>query len=488
MSVKGYYIKDFGGIDQSRDPGRISEENSPDACNMDTTDGNLAVGKGFVKHMTEPVPGAGPIRRLYIWRGLVSYRYVVVAGNTVYGYNDFDKTPAWRAIYTYEEIENDPFYGTRWDFLETKIGDVDYLIIANGERQLIKWDGESEKAELFGSAEKASNLPVNYLAMHYSRLFSAGDPEHPSRLYWSCPPGTNSADNVRTIEDWSRDDASENTSGGHVEVGNTSNEPITGICALSNQLIIFKRNSIYRLLGDRPSNYRIYQVYAETEEMSDESITLYGDIPFWLTKNGLYYFDGQTAQRMVNAQNVREILKAAKIQFAKGAKNDDKLFFTIRQNDADTENAMIIYDVPNRTYMLRNGFTVADIFATGGTLYLINEKRYIYRWGEGDTYDGDLIEAYWNTPLTDLDSKFTIKTIRELYFRGEGDIILIDAKVGKNIKEYRYLMPEEIEDVQEVPLKNEGRVFSFKFHNEQGSRFVIKGGVQLRYEVENRTT
>lgn len=488
MSVKGYYIKDFGGIDQSKDPGRISEENSPDACNMDTTDGNLAVGKGYVKHMPEPVPGKEPIRRMYIWRGLVSYRYVVVAGNVVYGYNDFDETPAWRAIYTYEEIEGDPFYGTRWDFLETKIGDTDYLIIANGERQLIKWDGESETAELFGSEEKVSNLPVNYLAMHYSRLFSAGDPDHPSRLYWSCPPGTNSDDETRTIEDWSRDGASANTSGGHAEVGNTSNDPITGLCALSNQLIIFKRSSIYRLLGDRPSNYQIYQVYAETEEMSDESITLYGDIPFWLTKNGLYYFDGQTAQRMVNAQNVREILKGSKIQFSKGAKNNDKLYFTIRQNDADTENAMIIYDVPNRTYMLRNGFTVSDIFATGGTLYLINEKRYVYRWDEGDTYDGDLIEAYWNTPLTDLDSKFTIKTIRELYFRGEGDIILIDAKVGKNIKEYRYFMPEEIEDVQEVPLKNEGRVFSFKFHNEQGSRFTIRGGVQLRYEVENRTT
>lgn len=485
MSVKGYYIKDFGGIDQSRDPGRISEENSPDACNMDTTDGNLAVAKGFVKHL-EPVPGEDAIRRLYIWRGLVSYRYVVVAGKNVYGYNDFDESPAWRIIHTYEDVDGDIFYGTRWDFLETKIGEKDYLIIANGERQLIKWDGESEKAELFGSAENVSNLPVNYLAMHYSRLFSAGDPDHPSRLYWSCLPGTNSAGDVRIIEDWSRDDASENTSGGHVEVGNTANDPITGLCALSNQLIIFKRSSIYRLLGDRPSNYQIYQVYAETESMSDESVVLYGDIPFWLTKNGIYYFDGQTAQRMVNAQNVREILKESDIHFSKSAKNDDKLYFTIAQGGGE-ENAMIVYDVPNRTYMLRNGFKVSDIYATGGTLYLINDKRIIYRFDEGDTYDGDLIEAYWNTPLTDLDSKFTIKTLRELYFRGEGDIILVDAAVGKNVKEYRYVMPEDIEDVLEVPLKNEGRTFSFKFHNEQGSHFTIRGGIQLRYEVENRT-
>jgi len=80
MSMKQYRIREFGGIDQSMEQSAIDEGSSPDACNMDTRDGNLSVAKGFVKHLLEPVPGDGPVKRVYLWRSLVTTRYVVVAG------------------------------------------------------------------------------------------------------------------------------------------------------------------------------------------------------------------------------------------------------------------------------------------------------------------------------------------------------------------------------------------------------------------------
>jgi hypothetical protein len=130
-----------------------------------------------------------------------------------------------------------------------------------------------------------SDAPVRFIEMHYGRLFAAGDKRYPVRLYWSQVPG-----DYRSIEDWTADDASENTGGGYVEVGSNS-DPIVGMCALSNQLLIFKRDSLYRLLGDRPSNYRIVQVNAEIEETTNDAIILYGDTPIWMTKAGLYFFD-----------------------------------------------------------------------------------------------------------------------------------------------------------------------------------------------------
>jgi len=491
MALKEYAIREFLGIDQSKQQSAIEAGASPDACNMETEDGGLSVAKGFVRHLTAPVPGEGPIRRLIIWRSLVTTRYVVVAGREIYAWADTDETPEWKLIYTFGEDVK----ALRIAFCESMIGSEDHLLIASGEAPIVKWNGVGEAAA-FGSEAKLSNKKVNFLAMHYARLFTAGDPENPSRLYWSKQPGDS-----RTIEDWAADSASENLGGGHVEVGDTSGDPITGLCALSNQLLIFKRGSTYRLLGDRPSNFRVCRVNAEVEQMVQTACLTAGDVPYWMTGTGLFYYDGQSAQHMYNARQLQTFLKGASFSNCRSAAARDRLYFTAYEigNDPEalggsriTDNAMVVYDLRRRTYMLRRGFRVSDLAAADGTVYMINDGRIIYRFEEGPDYDGTPIDAYWNTPLTDLNGKPGIKSLQELYLRGrgegegEGAAILIDTQAGRSIRNHRYLMPEREEDVLEIPLKNEGRTLSLRFSNEAGSRWSITGGVQLLYELRLR--
>jgi hypothetical protein len=40
--------------------------------------------------------------------------------------------------------------------------------------------------------------------------------------------------------------------------------------------------------------------------------------------------------------------------------------------------------------------------------------------------------------------------------------------------------------VLEVPLQNEGRVFSLRFENEAGGRFSLEGGTELALELWRR--
>ncbi len=491
MALSEYRIDAFTGIDQSAAEGMIPAGASPDACNMDTADGCLAVAKGYVKHIADPVPGEKPIRRLIFWQRLISGTFLAVAGNEVYAYTVTDEAPTWKLLFTYPETVKN----LRVDFCEAQIGSKDHILLACGEYQILKWDGASNM-QVFGSEEKVSNLPVNYLAMHYGRLFAAGDPDHSCRLYWSKVPGDN-----RTIEDWAKDESSENTGGGFVEVGDTSGDPITGLCALSNQLLIWKRRSLYRLLGDRPSNYRVYRIHAEVERMQDAACAVYGDVPYWMTGAGLFFFDGQTAQRSLNARRIRNFLAGASTSNCRAAKRGETLYFTAYEKARDPldlgaaramDNALIVYDIARQTYMIRRGFQISDLCAHDGTLYLINDKRYVYRFEEGPDYDGTPIDAYWKTPLTDLNSKPGIKNLQELYLRGEGvgggegAVLLLDARIGRNLHVYRCLMPEDETDVLEIPLKNEGRTLCLKFSNEAGSRLRILGGVQLLFEHRMR--
>lgn len=485
MAVAEYRIPAFLGIDQSTQEGALDPGSSPDACNMDTEDGSLAVARGFVKHLAIPVPKEEkPIRKLLLWKGLADERFVVIAGNEVYALNPDAAEPAWELKFSYPETVG----ARRVDACEAMIDSEDYLLIACGEHRILKWNIGGTMQE-FGT-EDNSKSPVNYLAMHYGRLFAAGNPGKPNLLYYSQTPGDS-----RTIESWATDEASPSTGGGSLEVGDTSGDPITGLCALANQLLIFKRHSLYRLLGDRPGNFRLQCVHAEVERAQHTSITRYGDAPYWMTAGGLYYFDGQTALKSRTARRIRTFLTGASLTNCRAAKKGDKLYFTAYEEarDAsgagaarDCDNVIIEYDLVRQTYMVRRGFEISDLCARDGVLYFMNNERVIYRFDEGADYDGGPIEAYWRTPLTDLNSKPGIKCLQEMYLRGAaedaGAVLLLDARIGRNLHSYRCLMPEREEDVLEIPLKNEGRTFSLRFSNEAGARFCIRGGVQMTFE------
>ena len=473
MSRTIYHINEFVGIDQSHDENGLKPMMSPDACNMDTTDGNSSVARGCVRHIQAAIPGDGGIHALKIFSTLSGDMFIAAAGESIYAYKDGE----WKSVYTY----SDGLSEHHFDFVQAQIASKDYLIIASGEKQLVKFDGTT--AAPFGSEEELSNKAVGYLAMYRSRLFSAGDKENPNRLYWSQLPG-----GTRSIESWGPVEASPNVEGGHTEVGSMKSDPIVGLAALSNQLIIFKQNSIYRLLGDKPSNFIVEEVEARNESTVYTAIVKRAGSLFFLTKGGLCIFNGVNAQTMADARRIQGILKNSSTADSRGAICRDKLYFTISENN---KCAMIEYDLTRGAYMLRRGFTAYDICSKGGTVYLVNENRCVCRLDEGTSYDGAPVNAYWQTPKTDLYDKGGIKAMRALYLRGQSDdadsATLIDVTIGGCVTTYRTLLPKSENDVLEVPLQNEGRTFCMRIYNEAGGSFTLKSGMEAEFDARRRS-
>ena len=248
MALRQYRIPVFYGIHQGVTENRVNEGESPDACNMETRSGRLSVAKGYVRENNAAFPDPAAVKRIFVWNRASGKRMLAATANKLYA---LDETAGeWKQIYTFSASAS----AAQYDFQTVKIASTEYLLIASGVSQMAKWDGISATATAFGSAEQLSNIAVNYVELHYARLFSAGDSNFPSRLYYSQAPGDD-----RSLENWTSVEASENVGGGHMEIG-TDSDPITGLFALSNQLLIFKRDSLYRLLGDRPGNFRILPV------------------------------------------------------------------------------------------------------------------------------------------------------------------------------------------------------------------------------------
>lgn len=475
MALRQYRIPVFYGIQQGVTENRINDGESPDACNMDTSGGRLSVAKGYVREHDAPFPAPQNVRRLYVWNRTGGRHVIAATEDKLYA---LDETGGlWKEIYDFGAQAG----AAQYDFQTVKIASTEYLLIASGAARMAKWDGESETAQSFGSAEGLSDIAVNFAELYYARLFCAGYAAYPSRLYYSQAPG-----DERTIENWTSVEESENVSGGFVEIG-TDSDPITGLFALSNQLLVIKRDSLYRLLGDRPGNYRIQPVNGTMRQPTHTACIRIGDVLFFLTNGGMYYFDGQTVQRKADADKIGALLKDANLSACSAAACGDKLYFAFREAAGSGGNdAILVYDPTRGTYMTRRGFTSYGMCAANGTLYLIDGNGYFCRFDEGETYDGARIDAYWKTPMTDLDSKAVSKRLEELYLRGSGGILSLEAVMESGTVYNERLMPGGSERILELGLTGEGRAFQLVFRNVNGSHFTIDGGVELVMDMQRR--
>ena len=275
-----------------------------------------------------------------------------------------------------------------------------------------------------------------------------------------------------------------------MEVGDTTADPIIGICELSTQILIFKRYSIYRLYGDRPSYYTVERVEKFTENMSNAGVAVKTDIPYWLTKSGIKLFNGADMQLLDGGQNyLCSFIDTIKtVSQSKAFTANIKLYFTCRVGSTGTyDDSVIVYDTVNGTYMVRDGFKIADMCAFENTIYLINDTGYLYEFDKGEKYDGQAISAYWQTQPTDLTLKYVNKQLKEVYFRAGnvGSVIILETFNGNSRNRERRVIQND--DMIDLPMNNQPcRRFSIKLSNEAGSHFTIYGGIQIQYEGKVR--
>lgn len=474
MGCQTLTLPSFGSVRMDLNEGLLKPDMSPDACNADTRSGALCSAAGFSRVMPEAAAADTPFERMYVYATEHGNRYLISAQDMLFLYDA--AAGIWRPLYQYEHDVS----GERMDFLKVRIGTADRLLIACGSEPMLTFDAETNLIDRFGSAEKLSDRHVSYAELYFGRLFASGDPTAPSRLYWSKAPGGG-----RTIEDWRADDASENVSGGFVDVG-VDDDPITGLFALSNQLLIFKRDSLYRLLGDRPGNYRIIAVDASFRQPLHTACVRYADRLFFLTDGGLCFYDGQTVRKSASFRALEPLLRMANLGSVRAAACGDTLYFAVRARyGAPYNDTVIEYDVLRDRFMLRQGFTLVDFCTVHGALHALTGAGKLVVFDNNTSYDGDPIDAYWTTPTMDLGRKDTDKTLLRMTVSGAGRI-RVRTEADGGVYETTARLSTVPLGVTEIPLRGVGRVFRLKIGSVNGEPFRLDAPVTVLLDQQRR--
>lgn len=469
MALTTLKLGPFMGV-QPEFEGENSLQWAKEAWNVDTEDGQLKRAGGFSKVFRNPLSGTQTLFRLHLWpRETGNPGCIVLRKDGIWRYKESQEV--WSGIWGFGTPAED---GSRFDFLPVKIGEQEQLLIASGKYPIRCWQEDADDVTVFGSEEKQSQAPVNYLALYFGRLFAAGEKAHPARLYWSQAPGDG-----RSIDNWGTAKEGADVSGGYMEVG-TDSSPITGLKAMSNQLVILKRDRLYRLLGDRPSNFRIQPVEGPLWEPRHTACLAYGDRLFFLTETGLYFYDGQTLRRPPHGGDLNRLLKKADLSHCMSAVCGTKLYFTLKLSAQSAyEDAVAVYDIERDCFLLLRGFSAVDLYSCQGKLYLLTGAGALCVFDQSDTYNGAAIEALWKTPWTAAGSLYEEKRLMDLTAAGWGEGAL-DVEAGWESGSCFSTLPlASWGQLGVARLQGGGRRIQLTLKNLQGKDFCLLGGMEL---------
>ena len=462
--MNAFKIKNFaGGLNQSADDSLLSVNQSRDAQNVDVSSGTLKTISGYSKYIATAAP-AGITRLMKFYKnntstGAVTSYLLAATATAIYYWTG----SAWTALAT-------GLTSGDWDYFNYQIGATDVVIMGNGADTMKKWDGTT-------FANLGGNPPnMKSVTLHSERIWGTGVKATPNSVYYSDTIG----DGHTGPENWT---IAEDRAG-VVNVPTWDGGVTIGVSNIFSDLVIFKTNNIFRIVGTYPSVYEVKQVYSSVGAIAEKTIVSGNDRAFFLSKDGLYYYNGVSAYPLLGDMAKDVVINPAYAKNAVSIIHKNVLYCAFPEGNSTVNNAVFVYDLLAKNLMIWRGIAVTDFMEYEDKLLFTNSAGYVYTMDDSaTTFGGTNINAYWETPWQDLDAFRVTKTADTLYFYAKGNgIMRVDVTFdGKTKTKTVTLSPSG--KLHSLSLNLEGRRFKMKFSNVSGSRFELTQP-ELTYEAD----
>jgi len=296
--------------------------------------------------------------------------------------------------------------------------------MADGVNPASTWDGTTYVQLNGGEAPSAPSL----VAAFNNQLFLAGDPSEPYNLYFSAPIDET---------DW--------TTGAGAGVVNVGFE-IVQLKTFRNEMYIFGRNNIKRLVGDNRANFDLQTVTSNLGCVAPDSVAEFNGEILFLAPDGIRPVTGtdrigdielatlsKPIQSIFEDYTANEDLATMTTVVLK-KKSQFRLFFTdqdslgiigaIRrsgQGGAGFEFSQLVGVSVN---CADSGYIGEDEFVIHG-----DSVGYVFRQEVGNDFDGRDIFSLFQTPFIYMDDPAIRKSFYDVdtYMRSEGEVSVVMA-------------------------------------------------------------
>ncbi|MEA5067793.1 MAG: hypothetical protein VB067_02285 [Christensenellaceae bacterium] len=455
-----YRIDRFQGLSQAGDDLIMPGGCAPEAENVSTADGRLSVARGFRRPAAPPLAGGiGTLAAFHQRReGETVRRLVAVNKEGVWELTE----AGWQARYLGAGAE-------RASALNYQKAGADILLLADGVRPVLKWDGGAQMEPLPGCPH-----PFGQLTLNYERVWGSAVANEPDAVYWS---------RAFNPEDWSGDAERPDAGGGTVLIPTWNGGRVKALKTFLGDVLVFKDEDLFRIVGTYPGNYEVVRVHGVVGPVAPMSIAWTAGACYFLGEDGLCAYDGVTAQLVGGgeAKRLYERVNRPSAQGAVSALYKGRLHLALPLDGATHNNALLEVDLARGQYLLKTGFTVNCFLALDDALLMADADGRLHVYGAGDSYAGAKIDAFWRGPWQQMGAGAGRFTQLNMFASGAMDITL---ETDRSRMTRRVMLGERMRPAC-VPLSGSGRRFRLTIRNIDGGRFAVAPGLTISAERDD---
>lgn len=248
------------------------------------------------------------------------------------------------------------------------------------------------------------------------RIWGGAIPDNPDMLMYSRPydpTNWNAAGSEEEPEDGA----------GDISQPSWDGDSFTGLKAFGSQLLAFKKNRVWRILGTDPGEYTFKEQYGGGAPYLN-TIAVDTERIFMAEKDGLSVYDGLSVAPF-NRPLIEQVWKKVSKGYMDQAcavlfKNRYYLSVPI---DSTKNNALIVYNVEEGTFLLYTDIYIESLLATEDKLYATSStepgKILVINYNSWDTGFSSGRPTKWATSWIDFGHKSYAKGGYEIYFSPE---------------------------------------------------------------------
>lgn len=431
-------IPEFKGLMQYGDGLNSDPRYASEARNLETKGGVLqpvAACEVMPPALPAPIETLALLHRR--WHTASDEKNILIAASGGKLYSMLPNADAWTELSCPNGITS--FQSNNWSCVTYEINpegstaSVDVMLLSNAMDGMVMVRGDTLTVETVETPKK-----FGVIERYAERIWGGAITDDPDQLVYSAPfDPTNWTANPEIPEDGA----------GDINQPSWDGDSFTALRSFGSQLIAFKKTRVWRILGTDPGEYTFKEQYGGGAPY-EGTIAVDTERILMLTKRGVVAYDGLAVSpfQQEYTLGVWSRVNAAALDNACATLWRGKYYCALPVDGSTSNNAVIVYNPVDGTWLLREDVQVERFLATEDTMYFTSATTpgRIWRWAEDSWETGTATQeaTYWATPWNDLNYRQIVKGGFEVYLlgevRSEPATLFISIQTEKKIKTKTY--------------------------------------------------
>lgn len=321
------------------------------------------------------------------------------------------------------------------------------------------------------------------LTRHAERIWGGAIPDQPDMLMYSA---------TYDPLDWAQRSGEALADGaGDIQQPSWDGDSFVALRVYGSYLLAIKRNRIWRVSGTNPSEYYFKEQYGGGA-LYENTCVVYSDYMFMLGYNCLMVYDG-TAVSEFRKEFVKDVL--ARVNWdaagcATATMRGTVYCLALPLDGSTINNAILEYDVSEKTFTLRDGVYVSSFLPYEDKLYYTDSR-------DNDTLPsgrvmvlddtGNVLPMRYVTAWQDLGYRNVVKSGFEVYLCCDHDVeVKVGMRTEKKLKERTVSLTAN--KTKTVRLNAQGRQFRLELEiptpDVKVTSWALLGNIQISMELD----